>query len=344
MCVKQHMSYHILNISAHHKINLRVVFLGMLGVFSLLPLEALLRAGADVCAVVVAAGQPGAESMRPLHSPRAAPSFIPLVTPDAERTALQAAWEDNIPAFGISHFDALALEQFATWQPDVICVACFPKRLPAPLLALPHYGALNVHPSLLPTHRGPVPLFWTFRAGEQATGVTIHFMSEELDAGDIAAQAPLKLPDGISGPAADRRCGTDGGQLLVETLRQIEHGTLERYPQPSGGSYEPYPQDDEFIIPTCWSARRAFNFIRGTDEWGEPYTITFGDERLIVAAALEYDENAQLGVPFVCDGDTVRVQFMPGVLHARLIAHNSMQAPVAKLDDRQDQNNAEGQF
>ena len=306
------------NIAVQHKINLRVVFLGMLGVLSLLPLEALLRAEADMRAVVVSAGQPGAASMRPLHPPRPAASLIPLATSYMNRTVLQAAWERTIPAFGVNRFDAIALEQFATWQPDVICVACFPKRLPASLLAVPRHGVLNVHPSLLPNHRGPVPLFWTFRAGEQATGVTVHFMSEELDAGEIAAQAPLDLPDGISGPEADRLCGAVGGQLLVETLRQIERGTLERRPQPPGGSYEPYPHDDDFVIPTNWSARRAFNFMRGTEEWHEPYTVMAGDGRLVVMVALAYDDHAQLEAPLLYDGDRVRVQFTPGVLHARL--------------------------
>jgi methionyl-tRNA formyltransferase len=307
----------MLNPSDQPAITVRVVFLGMLGVASLLPLEALLRAGADVRAVVVSAGQPGAQSMRPFHPPRAV-SPIPLATPHVERTVLQAAWEHDIPAFGASRFDASAVEQIAAWQPDVICVACFPKRLPASVLALPRYGALNVHPSLLPAHRGPVPLFWTFRAGEQATGVTVHFMNAELDAGDIAMQTPVNLPDGISGPEADQLCGMAGGQLLVETLLQIKHGTLERQPQPPGGSYEPYPHDGDFVIPTSWSARRAFNFMRGTEEWDEPFTIGAGDEHLTVAAALDYDEHAHLNAPFARDGDVVRVQFTPGVLMARI--------------------------
>lgn len=289
----------------------------MPGVFSLLPLEALLAAGADVCAVVVAGGRPGAASMRPFQPPRPA-SLIPLATPYMERTVLQVAWERTIPAFQVSRFDSVAVEQFAAWQPDVICVACFPKRLPASVLALPRHGALNVHPSLLPAHRGPVPLFWTFRAGERASGVTVHFMSEELDAGDIAAQAPIALPDGISGPEADRLFGMAGGRLLVETLRRIERGTLERHPQPPGGSYEPYPGDADFMISPCWPAWRAFNFMRGAEEWGEPFIIMAGGERLHVVAALAYDAHAQLGAPFVRDGDTVRVQFAPGVLHARL--------------------------
>lgn len=307
----------MLNISAQHATSLRVVFLGMLGVASLLPLEALLAAGVDVRAVIVSAGQPNATSMRPLHPPRPV-SPIPLATPHAQRTVLQAAWEHNIPAFGANHFDASAVEQIAACQPDVICVACFPKRLPASILALPRHGALNVHPSLLPAHRGPVPLFWTFRAGEQETGVTVHFMNAEFDAGDIAAQAPIELPDGISGPEADRLCGMAGGKLLVETLRQIKGGTLERHPQPPGGSYEPYPSDDAFVIPTSWTARHAFNFMCGVEEWDEPFTIMAGDERLIVATALACDAHAHLNAPFVRDGDTVRVQFTPGVLHARL--------------------------
>ncbi|HEX9370936.1 MAG TPA: formyltransferase family protein, partial [Roseiflexaceae bacterium] len=161
-------------------------------------------------------------------------------------------------------------------------------------------------------------LFWTFRGGETHTGVTIHFMDEALDAGDIAAQAPVALPDGISGATAERICATLGGRLMVETLRALAAGALARRPQPPGGSYEPAPGAEDFRIDPAWPARHAFNFMRGTAEWGQPYLVAVDGADLALAAAIGYDAGAVLGAPYVHMGDEVRVQLAPGVLRARV--------------------------
>ncbi|MCZ7671365.1 MAG: hypothetical protein M5U34_31650 [Chloroflexi bacterium] len=110
-------------------------------------------------------------------------------------------------------------------------------------------------------------------------------MDEGLDTGDIAAQAPLTLPTGVSGREADLLTGTLGGQLLVSSLRQLANGSLTRSPQPSGGSAQPWPQAKDFRVPTTWSARRAFNFMRGTAEFGRPYMIEMAAGEIGVEAA-----------------------------------------------------------
>jgi hypothetical protein len=86
----------------------------------------------------------------------------------------------------------------------------------------------------------------------------------------IAAQAEVELPDGVSGEEADTLLSEYGGECLVEVLTALEKGTLTRRPQPQGGSYFPAPQDRDFVIDPAWSARHAFNFMRGTNEWGQP--------------------------------------------------------------------------
>lgn len=305
--------------SSPSEMRLRVVYIGTRGAFSLPPLEALLAAHADVRAVIVPAAPEQAESLAPLPPPRrAAHSLIPMISSFVEETVVHTAWQRGIPVFAVRRFGAALQAHCAALQPDVICVACFPRRLPGWLLDLPTHGALNVHPSLLPAYRGPAPLFWTFRDGQQATGVTVHFMDESFDTGDIAAHASLTLPDGISGLAADQLCATLGGQLLVEALDQLQRGMLQRRSQPPGGSQQPWPAAADFVISTDWSARRAFNFICGTTEWGEFYTVEAGGEQLQIAAALAYDEHAQLDAPFVRAGDEIEIQFSPGVLRAQV--------------------------
>jgi methionyl-tRNA formyltransferase len=302
----------------HH--SLRVAFCGMACQMSAVVLESLLAAGFEVCAVFVGvAGAVPGPPIAPLL-PTRGPALVPLASPFAERSTAQIAAEHGVPAFALrqpSAPEAIAL--LGQMRPDVACVACFPRRIPAPLLAVPPLGFLNVHPSLLPAHRGPEPLFWTFRGGESRAGATVHVMDERLDAGDIAAQAPLDLPDGVSGAAAERMCAALGGRLLAEALTALAAGTLARRPQPAGGSYEPAPAAEDFRLNVGWPARRAFNFMRGSAEWGQPYPVAAGGEELVLVEAIGFDEGGVLGAACARQGDEVRVQFAPGVLYARCI-------------------------
>jgi methionyl-tRNA formyltransferase len=301
---------------------LRIVYLGMLGEFSAAPLAALLADGVHVVGVIVPAAKPpeapaGAPIAKIPPPPRRSP--LPIANPYLTHSAVHIAWEHNIAAFEVSRLDDLeTLSTLADLRPDVACVACFPKRIPAPLLALPPLGFLNLHPSLLPAYRGPAPQFWAFRNGERTIGVTIHFMDEGLDTGDIAAQAPIDLPDGISGTEADRMCAARGARLLVEVIQALRRDTLSRRKQPGGGEYYPWPSPDDFTINTAWPARRAFNFMRGTAEWGQPYVVEVGGARLALRSAIAYTADETIGTPYVRSGREVWVQFTPGVLHAHM--------------------------
>jgi methionyl-tRNA formyltransferase len=161
-------------------------------------------------------------------------------------------------------------------------------------------------------------LFWIFRQGKRETGVTLHFLDEGLDTGDIVFQAPVALPDGISGTEADRRCARRGAELMVDAVRQLQVGDLPRRPQPAGGSYYPWPTTADFRIQAAtWSARRAFNFMRGTAEWNQPYVIEVAGGEVVVRTAVAYYEDKVLDQPLVENGRDLWVQCSPGVLHAR---------------------------
>ncbi|HEY7356148.1 MAG TPA: methionyl-tRNA formyltransferase, partial [Ktedonobacterales bacterium] len=198
----------------------RVLFLGTPGDFSLPPLEALLADGLPVCAVVVPSAG-GASIIR--HGP--APvgrSKLPILTPFINRTIAQVAWEQNIPVVEVGELSQEeTLARLAAFQPDVICVACWPRRLPRALLALPSLGCLNLHPSLLPAYRGPSPGFWVLRNGERSTGATIHLMDAHLDTGDILLQEAFEIPDGISSAALEQRCAEVGAPLLARAAREL---------------------------------------------------------------------------------------------------------------------------
>lgn len=280
----------------------RVIFLGMQSHFSYPSLRALLAAGVDVCAVVIpaAAGAKTEAALRRLEPPGRRRTLLPVQQSLLHTSIQQIAWEHALPLWQVSRLaDPAVRDLFSSTRPDLLCAACFPRRLPAALLAIPRLGALNVHPSLLPANRGPEPLFWTFRLGLRRTGVTIHLMNERLDSGDILAQESIDVPEGISYGELEKQCAHLGGGLLIQTVTDLFHGRAVRRPQDESlSSSYPYPSNhngraDFTIDPRQWDACHVYNFICGVKEWGEPLTL-IADEQLTlhVEDALAYSNKS----------------------------------------------------
>jgi methionyl-tRNA formyltransferase len=330
---------------------LRVLFFGMEGRFSRAPLAALLAAELEVCAAVVPRPTGVAGDSAPLHMlppPRRRPRALPLVAVRSEPTIVGLAWAHGVPVLEVGRLaHPETLTALHDLRPDVLCVACFPRLLPRELLDLARHGGFNVHPSLLPAYRGPAPLFWVFHgqtfhspsacasAPVQATGadarpgaslwlpneglgnagVTVHLLDDHADTGDIVAQAPIGLPDGITYSTAERICSQEGARLLVEALEAMAAGRSMRRPQPQVDlPTAPAPTDADFLITPDWSARRAFNFVRGVGEWGRPMTFSIGAEPFIVPEAVSYDEEATINEPIQRVDRHIRIRCSPGVL------------------------------
>ncbi|RLT38400.1 MAG: hypothetical protein DWI57_12055 [Chloroflexi bacterium] len=294
----------------------RLLFLGMQGQFTRIVLERLLAAGVEVCGLLLSG--PILRPLLPPPPPDADPLALRLFDSFVETNALHLAWQAGIPVYESGPLGAPALtELLRTLAPEVACVACFDRIIPARLLALPRHGFLNVHPSLLPHFRGPEPLFWQLRAGINPVGVTVHWMDAGLDTGDIAGQRTVALPDGSSGGEADTLCGLAGGDLLAEILGKLADGSAQRRPQPAGGSYQPSPTQDDFALDTGWDVRRVFNFMRGTAEWGMNYPVSVNGTEWRLRAALGWEASASLASVEVSRG-VARVGFASGVLVARL--------------------------
>ena len=299
---------------------LRLIFFGMTGHFSLPPLAALLTAEAEVAAVITPARSPTtANRPRRLAAPPPAPSDLPLLNPYVTPNILHLSWGHGIPVWEVGKLtEPPTLELMASLQPDLMVVACFPDRFPRTLLQLPRFGCLNLHPALLPAYRGPAPLFWQARRGEPQTGVTLHFLDEGLDTGDIVAQAAWPWPDGLAEAELERLAAEAGANLVAAAVEQLAHGrALPRRPQPEMGShYFPWPAEPDFIIPTDWPARRAFNFLRAAASW--PLVIAVGIKRFSIRIAIDYRSEQSLGWPYVLRGDELLIQFEPGVLRVKL--------------------------
>jgi methionyl-tRNA formyltransferase len=313
----------------------RVLYLGTTGNLSPPPLEALLADGLPVCAVVLpASGGPtmlsGSIAGATPHPatgftirygpPHAQSAGLPGPSPFMRRTIVQLAWERALPVVEVGTLaDGPTLTALATFQPDVICVAGFPQRLPKALLALPPLGCLNLHPALLPAYRGPIPEFWVLRNGELYTGATVHLMDEHYDSGDVILQSRFEIPDDMPAWKLEQRCAAIGAPLMVQAVRMLASGTAIRIKQaPEQSSYYSLPEAEDFRVPVTRPARWAFNFIRGVVHWNGPLELHIGTERFRVRQAIEYQLDGQLDQPYRRDGSELWAQCTPGVLHVQL--------------------------
>lgn len=222
----------------------------------------------------------------------------------------ELAFQSGVPLYECGQIGhAEVTSWLAAMSVDVVCVACWNRIIPPSALDIPRHGFLNVHPSLLPAYRGPNPLFWQYRAGEKATGVSVHWMDAGLDTGDIVGQRKLKFEEGIRGAEAEELCALAGGELLSECLGKLENGVLQRTPQPAGGSYFPVPSEEDFTLDPSWDPRRAFNFMRANAEWGIPFRLETEGKVLRLADALEWNEKAS---PEAAGEGTFWAQFRGG--------------------------------
>lgn len=269
---------------------------------------------------LVAGGMAPVAVVAEQRSPTAGQRLIPVrVTDNPEGLEEMAARHRLSVIHEPAPGQATLADTLRQLEPDILLVACYPRKLATSALQTAAVATLNLHPSLLPAYRGPQPLFWQRRAGLVRVGMTLHAVDEGLDSGAIWRQAACPLPDGIDFPTANRRLGGLGAELLGAALAEHRAGRLIPQPQDSGrASYQGTPQMEHFRLSTGWPARRAFNFIRMAACWGLPFPVTAGGRTLLLSEALGFRPDADLASPFRIDGEEAAVQFSPGVLHARI--------------------------
>jgi methionyl-tRNA formyltransferase len=286
----------------------RVLFLGQSCTTAMPPLTALLEVGFPIPAIVLAR-QPGTR------------------LGEIQRVAAAA----GIPVIWVKSA-AEATEAIRRIAPQVAVAACFLWRLPREACETPPLGILNVHPSLLPTGRGPEPVFWTLRRGEPATGVTVHRMDAGFDTGPIVAQAEMPVPVGITAPELEQDLMTVGGSLLVEALPALAAGTLQPRPQPTqGASQAPMPRPADWTMMSSLPAAWAWRFARGVAPLGGPLTAIAGGTAIRVDAALDWSPDERLPEPVLNDDDgTVRVRFSPGWVRFRRSEPSRMVRPAGE--------------
>ncbi len=297
---------------------LRIVFLGRRCLLSAVPLRAIVSAGHHVAAVLLPGRRVPGLTPPPISSIRLPRRQLPLLTPSTPPAIEAVAAEAAIPLLEVARLGHPAtLGVVASLQPDVLVVSCFPWRLPAALLALAPLGGVNVHPSLLPAYRGPDPLFWIYRHGCRETGVTVHRVSGDLDAGDILAQERIDVSLGLPGDELEARCAALGARLLVETLSALVSGAPEARPQDEcRSSYFSWPDEPDLQIPPEWPAERAWHFARGVVPLGYEPTVVDGERRYVIRQALEVVSDANQRGLVEARGDVLSLRCRPGLLRA----------------------------
>lgn len=162
--------------------------------------------------------------------------------------------------------------QLKTLAVDLFVVVAF-SILPRRLLAVPTYGCINLHPSLLPAYRGAAPLVWAVINGEIETGITTFLLNARMDAGDILMQQRLAIyPDETAGEL-EARVRPLGAHLLLKTVDGLALGDIQAYPQAdTGASRAPKLNKIDGLIDWHRPAEELRNLIRGCNPMPGAYT------------------------------------------------------------------------
>ncbi len=171
---------------------------------------------------------------------------------------------------------------FESIRPDACVVAAYGKILPEWMLAIPRFGCINVHASLLPKYRGAAPINWAIASGERETGVTIMQMDVGLDTGPMLAARALEIGPEEIAPTLSARLALLGRELLAETLPAIEAGKISPVAQDeSAATYAPMLKREDGLIDWQMSATQIANRVRAFQPWPGTYT-RFRGGRLIL--------------------------------------------------------------
>ena len=283
---------------------MKIVYIGSSSTLSYIPLRRLIAAGHLVAAIAVEAPRKAA--------PRN-PKFPVLAESSTSLASL--ALLHRIPLIELAEDWSVTVERLVRITPDVILVSCFGRKLPDNIVSIPRYGCFNLHPSLLPTFRGPVPVFWQFRADVRSLGISLHCVTAEIDAGDVVAQTRVTMPDGVSGQQAEGLLAEAGSLLVEAALHAVGCGSLQRRAQSHGdASYQGFPLPDDYAVSTRWTARRMYNFICATRSPGVVFPCEINGRIYRLTEARSYRDRGQVGT--AVEGSIISISCRRGVVEA----------------------------
>lgn len=235
---------------------MKIIYMGTPD-FAVAPLEAILKAGHEVTAVVTQPDRQKGRGREIQYSPvkECALSYgIPVLQP------LKIKEKD-------------AVEELRKYPADIFVVAAFGQLLSEEILNMPRFGCINIHASLLPAYRGAAPIQWCVINGEEKTGVTIMQMAKGMDTGDILLQKEVVLDEKETGGSLFDRLMETGAELIVEALPKIEAGELTPVVQKEElATYAGKITKDMGNIDFAKSAVTIERLIRGLNPWPSAFT------------------------------------------------------------------------
>lgn len=204
-----------------------------------------------------------------------------------ERQLMDVCTENGVPCYhGISVGSETGIALLRKHSPDLILVATFKQILKENVLSLPSLGTVNFHPSLLPQYRGPCPSHAALLHSEQVTGITVHYVTEEVDQGNILLQRSIKINEEDNDGRLRQRLANLAGEMVPDVI-----GMFAGFTKPDGepqrtdfSSYAPRPTIEDGYLELAKDVdevrRRvlAFNPLPGT-------SILIGDRRITVDRA-----------------------------------------------------------
>ena len=260
---------------------MRIVFIGA-GEIGVPTLQALLKSEHEVVGVVTQPDKPVGRSQ--------------LIEPPPIKKALSGT---NIPVLQPARIkDRQAIEEIRALRPDVMVVMAYGQILPRGVLEIPEIACLNLHASLLPHWRGAAPIQAAIAAGDREIGITVMYMDEGLDTGDILLQRTIDiLPADTGGALHDRLAGV-APETLLESLDLLAKGKAPRTPQDNAvATYAPKLKREDGKIDWSDPADAIERKIRAFDPWpGAFMTVsTNGTRNLKIFSATVIDLRGKPG-------------------------------------------------
>jgi methionyl-tRNA formyltransferase len=239
----------------------KIVFMGTPD-FSVPVLRKIIEDGYDVVAVVT---QPD----RPVGRKRVLTP--PPVKVEAEKHGIPVYQPEKIK-------DPQEYEKILALQPDLIVTAAFGQILPKEILDAPRYGCINVHASLLPELRGGAPIHYAILQGKKKTGITIMYMVEKLDAGDILTQVEVPIEEDDHVGSLHDKLSEAGAELLSQTIPKLLRGEIEPIPQNDEEATFAYNiKREQEKIDWSKNGEDIYNHIRGLHPWPVAFTTLAGN-------------------------------------------------------------------
>ena len=239
---------------------MKIIYMGTPD-FSVAPLEAIIRAGHEVTAVVT---QPDKQKGRGKEV---------QMTPVKE-----CALSHGIPVLQpVKIKEPEAVAELKKYPADIFVVAAFGQLLTEEILNMPKFGCINIHASLLPAYRGAAPIQRVIINGEEKTGVTIQQMAKGLDTGDMLLKKEISIDPKETGGSLHDKLSVAGAELIVEALSKIEKGEVVPEKQDDALSCYAKKLDKAMgLIDFDQNAVSIERLIRGLNPWPSAYTVYKG--------------------------------------------------------------------